>query len=210
MLRGYRLWIVAVVGLVALFAGVGFGLFQQSRYEQEAEHRRTDYARHTADQIRQGCATIAPPQQAQCLANAKDEYALKARDNQREYDDLVAQRKSALWTSIMGVAALLGMLLSAVGVLLVWTTFQETKRTNQIAMRENARSTRRTVASGRESALALGIAHRNADAAARQVEVAQEVTRFVAPSSGESNGRRVCATLSRAGSAPQVFRYDWL
>lgn len=177
MLKGYRSIVVALVGLAAIGGGVGFGLLQQSRYVQEAEHRRTDYARHAADQIRQGCASIAPPQQAQCLVDAVDEYAIKARDNQREYDDLVAQRKSALWTSIMGVAALLGMFLSAVGVLLVWTTFRETKRTNQIAMRENARSTRRALASGHESATALAIAQRNADAAARQVEVAQETAK---------------------------------
>ena len=177
MLRSYRGIILALVGLAAIGGGVGLGLLQQSRYEQEAVHRRTDYARHAADQIRQGCASITSPQQARCLASAVDEYALKTRDNQREYDDLVAQRTSALWASIMGVAALLGMLLSAVGVLLVWTTFQETKQTNQISMRENARSTRRALASGNESAAALVIAQRNADAAARQVEVAQDTAK---------------------------------
>ena len=77
----------------------------------------------------------------------------------------------------MGIAALFGMWLSAVGVLLVWTTFQETKRTNQIAMRENARLTLRALASGHESALALATAQRNADAAARQVEVAQDTAK---------------------------------
>lgn len=177
MSRGYRLLIVALAGLITIGGSVGYGLLQQTRYEQEAEHRRADYARNTADQIRQSCAPITPPQQAKCLANGGKEYALKTRDNQREYDDLVAQKTSALWTGIMGIAALLGMLLSAVGVLLVWTTFQETKRTNLIAMRENARSTRRAIAGADETARALLIAERNADAAARQVEVAQDTAR---------------------------------
>ena len=64
-------------------------------------------------------------------------YRLDGRDKQREYEDLVSQRKSALWAMIMGVAALAGMALSVVGVVLVWTTFNETRRANEIAKLQN-------------------------------------------------------------------------
>lgn len=117
-----------------MVVGLGYGLSQQAAHEQEAKQRSADYAKYAADQIKQTCVwTGSPPlEQARCIKGAVAEYRLKTRDNQREYEDLAAQRTSAPWTGIMGLAAVIGMALSAIGVALVYTTFNETRLTNRI------------------------------------------------------------------------------
>ena len=166
--------VFAVVGIATLFGSVGYGLNRQAFYEQEAQDRGANYAARAANQIEQSCLGIAPPQKTKCLKVAAPEYRLKIRDNQREQDDLAAQQTSALWTKIMGVVAVFGTALSAIGVALVWTAFIETKRTNLIAMRENARNTLRAVQSGYETSKALSIAKRNAAIAMKQVKISED------------------------------------
>ena len=153
-----------------------YGLGQQSKYQYEAESGHADYTRRATEVIPKGCLAHAARsvEKSNCIKKAVSEYRLKVRDNDREYRDLVAQQTSALWTGIMGIAALIGIALSALGVALVWTTFQETKRTNLIAMRENARNTRRAVANGKETAHDLKVAEINANASKAQVNIAEK------------------------------------
>jgi hypothetical protein len=128
MPRSDRGIIVAIGGLALLIGGVWYGLDQQSVYEQEAKDRHADYTRRAADQIERVCLARPASQKAYCIKEAVGEYRLKARDNEREHKDLVAQQTAALWAGTMGIAALLGMFLSAIGVALVYTTFRETQR----------------------------------------------------------------------------------
>lgn len=164
-------WLLVPLGAASLILGVGYGLNEQAAYEQEARQKSSDYAEHAANKIRQICGTVAAREEAACIKDAVAEYRLKTRDNQREHDDLVAQRKSALWTSIMGIAALIGMGLSAIGVALVYTTFSESRKTNRLAMKAGARSTTRAIASAQETATALAHAEASAIAMAKLVEV---------------------------------------
>lgn len=234
MVRGARpktrlaAW-AALLGLgFASVAGLaGYGFVQQDVYVQEAQHKAADYAEYAAHQKQQACIRIAArePEKEQCFADAQAEYELKTRDNRRDYDDLVAQRKSALWTAIMGMAALIGMALSAIGVFLVKQTFDETRRTNRIAMRENARATRRAVASARNAEAALAIAERNAKAAAEQVAVSQDSARRqlraylcvlalemdrITPEPGAAN---LTMPIQNTGTTPVktwYFRWRWM
>jgi hypothetical protein len=173
MPRGYRIAVFAAFGIGALCAGVVYGLNQQVFYEQEAQRRGADYAKRAADKVKQSCFGESASEKRKCAEIEASEYRLKIRDNQREQDDLAAQQTSALWTSLMGLAALIGMALSAVGVALVWTTFNETKRTNLIAMRENARNSRRSLSAGREAEAALRVARQNVKAASEQLRHAR-------------------------------------
>ncbi len=165
--------IVGVLALGTIGGGAWYGLDWQATYQQESKRKAADYAERAADQERQSCIGSPAIEKANCVEKARTEYDLKSRDNQREYDDLVAQHKAALWASVMGMAALIGMALSLVGIVLVYRTFMETKRTNRIALKENARSTRRAVAAGQETHRALDIATRNADAASRLAEISE-------------------------------------
>ena len=141
MLRGYRgkhgkAWRLAfALAGAALVAGlsVGWGLSQQAEYEWQAQHKGAEHARYARDYIRDRCVSMPVLDKIDCATKARDEHRAYQRDEQ----DLVAQKTSALWTMIMGWAATFGMVLSAVGVYLVWTTFAETRTANNIAREGN-------------------------------------------------------------------------
>ena len=125
------LTILAVV--VALSLGIWIinsGLTRDSEYQWQADDHSDEYAAYTQEQIRKACLLPSGIYEANCVAEKRHEY----REDRREERDLVAQRKSANWAYIMGAAAVLGMVLSAVGVVLVWITFRETRKANEIAV----------------------------------------------------------------------------
>src|SRR5687768_9206983 len=122
----WLVWIIGLTGIGMAISGVGFGLVEQRRYVEEANQAASEYARHTADKANESCSICTVREKHECLANAKHEYELKRSDKRREYDDLVAQQQSALWTGVMGVAAVAGMILSVAGIYLVYATFRET------------------------------------------------------------------------------------
>ncbi len=142
--------IVGYAGLTIAVSALLFGLFYQVRYAQQAEHGAADYARHAAREAYKPCRHIARTEFAECAANAKREYELNRNDNRRDYADLVAQQRAALWAAVMGIAALIGMALSAVGVWLVYTTFREAKRSANAAL-EAVKETRASNAIAREA-----------------------------------------------------------
>lgn len=125
--------IIAAVAAVLIVAAICLGLYQQSKYVDEAAQRSAEYAKHARDKVGQTCAAVPAPEKASCVEKAETEQQLAQADNERNEKDLVAQRTSALWTAIMGVAALIGMGLSAVGVWLVFDTFRATRRATEIA-----------------------------------------------------------------------------
>lgn len=108
---------------------IGYGLLESANYERQSHDKSNHYARETSEKVAQTCIRLTPVERIDCL--------YKATDAQREYEynqaDLVAQRQSALWAYIMAGAAVIGMLLSVVGVILVWTTFRETKKAASIS-----------------------------------------------------------------------------
>lgn len=53
--------------------------------------------------------------------------------NQREIRDLQAQESSAYWAAAMFWATATALVLSVIGIRLVWTTFRETRKANDIA-----------------------------------------------------------------------------
>lgn len=153
--RGKRFaaYLATTLGLVFVAYALIYGLSQQGHYVQSANDAAAKYARDTAYQEKKACRGVPAMQLVQCRADAKAEYNQKRADNRREYDDLVAQQKSALWTGIMGVAALTGMVLSVVGIYLVYTTFRETKLANVIA-RQAAASAASDARSSRNALIA--------------------------------------------------------
>ncbi|MGB7655423.1 MAG: hypothetical protein WBL74_08070 [Novosphingobium sp.] len=132
----YSDWLVraafAVLILITAAGGL-YGLSKQVSYEQTAENHAQEYTRNAGEKANQACLTLPRSQQSQCLVDTKREQDDQGRDKHREYDDLVAQQTSALWTKIMGLAAITGMILSVVGVWLIYATFQETRAANDIA-----------------------------------------------------------------------------
>ncbi len=132
MLRGNRGFVVALVGLTAAIAFywfIGDLSSVSSGIQSEASDRANKYGEDAQSYKQRRCVGLAPAIAEDCQHQADQ----TARENQRVELDLAAQQMTAWWTQIMGVAALVGMALSAVGVWLVWTTFAETKAANEIA-----------------------------------------------------------------------------
>ena len=122
---------IAALIMASIF--IGYGLTQDAEYQRQADAQSREYAAYTQDQERQDCFPLAGYDKSDCIAEKRHEY----RADRRNERDLVAQRKSANWAYIMGAAAVIGMVLSVVGVALVWTTFAETRKANQIALMEH-------------------------------------------------------------------------
>jgi hypothetical protein len=107
----------------------GWGVWFQLGYHQQATDKSAQYERWSDHEIKTGCPSLGKLTKAECTYQAKQ----SAHENKRDEYDLYAQRTSALWAGIMAVAALLGIGLSGVGVYLVKTTFDETRKANNIA-----------------------------------------------------------------------------
>jgi hypothetical protein len=131
MPRGNWVNIAKVAGLATLAVLAIFGLRQLQVHSDELEQYaayRSDIHRQNAEyHIERVCPTA--PSKIDCINQTRQ----AKRENQREEQDLAAQKITAWWTQVMGIAAMIGMALSAVGVYLVWTTFAETRRGNAIA-----------------------------------------------------------------------------
>jgi uncharacterized Tic20 family protein len=121
--------LIALAFVVALILGAVFinsGLSRDAVYQRQADANAREYSAYTDQQIRQSCVRLVGDEKANCIAK----YRQERRNNERNEQDLVAQRQSANWAYIMGAAAVIGMVLSVIGVVLVWTTFDETRRAN--------------------------------------------------------------------------------
>jgi hypothetical protein len=127
---------IKIGGLTALFLFVIWATYSDlssvsDSYEHSAADASTHYAENAEKLIGYACRPLTAAEKQKCIDQAEQ----FARENQRIEQDLAAQKVTAWWTKIMGIAALIGMGLSAVGVWLVKTTFDETRKSNAIAQR---------------------------------------------------------------------------
>jgi hypothetical protein len=123
--------LIALAFVLALILGALFinsGLSRDAVYQGQANTNTREYAAYTDQQIRQSCIRLIGDEKTNCIAK----YQHERRNNERNEQDLVAQRQSANWAYITGAAAVIGMVLSVIGVVLVWTTFDETRKANKI------------------------------------------------------------------------------
>lgn len=122
---------------------VTFGGVQQKIYFDIAGSHAIASRQNALVKIRASCAVEKSPDMCRTAA------LRAARAEQREEYDLYSQRTMASWTAIMGIMAITGAALSAIGIYLVWRTWDAT--------REAAESSRKTLRSyiARERAVIL-------------------------------------------------------
>jgi hypothetical protein len=125
--------VVALIGLAIVAAALFFLIRDLSTvdaaYRNSAANASIKYHRDAEAYVKESCITSTGLREVDCATKADE----AAREGQRKEQDLAAQNITAWWTKVMGIAALIGMALSAVGVWLVKTTFDETRKANQIA-----------------------------------------------------------------------------
>jgi hypothetical protein len=118
-----------VIATLVAATFISFGLLKSAQYEWQADANSGHYSEYTRKKIAETCVAVSALEKAKCVYEARD----KKREYRYNQRDLVAQKRSALWAYIMAVAAVVGMALSALGVWLVKTTFDETRTANEIA-----------------------------------------------------------------------------
>lgn len=124
MLRGYRGIILALAGLALLGANpVSYDARGNPATAQS--DKRPD----KKEDVASGISRIGEALEAQ---NAKTDPYEEDR-NKREIRDLQAQENSAYWAQAMFWATVGALVLSFIGIGLVWITFRETKSSNKIA-----------------------------------------------------------------------------
>jgi hypothetical protein len=125
MPRGCRFIILAIVGLI--LAGNAQPVSKDARSNSPAEQNNQKPASHP--DITVSVSRISDALEAQ---NDKADPYEKER-NEREIRDLQAQENSAYWAAAMFWATATALLISIVGIGLVWTTFRETRKANSIS-----------------------------------------------------------------------------
>jgi hypothetical protein len=120
------LFVISVLTFCTVW--IGYGLLESAKYEQQANDKIGEYTDYTRDKVTQACAGGDKIENIKCVTEAFE----AKREYEYNQSDLVAQRQSALWAYIMAAAAVFGIALSAVGVWLVKTTFDETRMANRI------------------------------------------------------------------------------
>jgi len=133
----YVLLSLAILAVLVVAGGVIYGGLKLERtYKIEAAEASDQAADRARVQVGRDCAPLAPMAKNKCEAEVSNAY----RSYRKETRDLEAQRTTALWTAYMGGAALLGMAVSIIGVLLVYLTFAETRAGTRVARREYGRA----------------------------------------------------------------------
>lgn len=110
---GYWLYIVSVVA-VGFLALIGIQQFVDRSY---ASRNAADYAANTKSQIAAEC--VIPDDYVKCVREIRQ----ASDSSQRDEYDLYSQQTMALWTMVMGIMAVVGVALSALGVYLIWRTW---------------------------------------------------------------------------------------
>lgn len=216
MPRGYRCIIVAAVGWLILSG---------AQHPAKQPHRSTS-AQETAPAAKP-IATPTPPPSASEPAKfvaypGYDPDPCYHAEN-KDAADLCAQWRAAIAAEKAvqeaGRAttwAVVATALSFIGVCgLIYTIWQtqgslgEARRGNRLAMKANARATRQAISGARDTAEALAIAKRNADAADKQIEIAADAMKD-AREIGERQVRAYVAVLDpewvvRPGAAPILW-----
>jgi hypothetical protein len=104
--------------VAAVIVAVGYS--RQTQYEHEAKDYARENAWHADKDVAYRCVPLPPLGERNCTIEARREQ----REYQRREQDLYAQKTTALWTLLMGSAAILGVVLSVVGVWLVYVTYR--------------------------------------------------------------------------------------
>jgi hypothetical protein len=124
MSRSYRCIIFAIAGLILL------GTDNPSQNpSSNATAAQTDQKSRQHEDISLGVSRIGDALEAQ---NSKTDPYEKER-NEREIRDLQAQENSAYWAEAMFWATISALVLSAIGVGLVYTTFDQARKATAIA-----------------------------------------------------------------------------
>lgn len=112
--------IIAAVIFTVIIAWTAF--IEDMAIYQDADRNSDQYERMAREKIAEKCRMLPSDTKYDCI----DEIKETSRDRQRKEYDLYSQRAMALWTSVMGGMAVIGVALSMIVAYLIWETWRET------------------------------------------------------------------------------------
>lgn len=121
-------FVVAVI-VVASGAAISWGVVKSSSFARSASERQSSIHLAQKAEVASSCQLVGTKPDPACALP----IVRQGRKSARAEAELAAQQQSAAWTQLMAIVAVVGTALSFLGVFLVWTTFDETRRSNAIA-----------------------------------------------------------------------------
>ena len=105
-------------------------LFSDFGISKNAERRSAEFVRMGAARTKIDCQiALNNPTKPLCGQSVDDQV----RSQIRSEEELAAQKLSAQWTRIAGISALAALLTGFIGIILVYRTFKETQKSNEIS-----------------------------------------------------------------------------
>ena len=152
-----------------LIAGIALykGWASQAAFEVQTSQTAKSARNHANTQLARYCAPLPNEAESNCRREVEDSY----RDYYKESRDLEAQRVTAMWTALMGSAALVGMVFSIIGVGLVFATFQQTLK-QAAEIKESVASAGRSATAMEGVAVSMAI---NAEQVVRSVGISADI-----------------------------------
>lgn len=134
MLNGDRLrnYTVGFLAGLALAILVGLSLWRgasdlENQITLQAQKEAAQYADPARISVECKASSVAAPAQQDCISPESE----AASEAERNTYDLEAQQTVAVWTRVMGKAAIIGMGVGIIGLFLIFTTFWETRKAAQ-------------------------------------------------------------------------------
>jgi hypothetical protein len=121
--------LVAFVAVAFCLGVIEIASLRQGHLYNDASRQANYYAERANDEIAVKCARLAGQPKRDCEQPIED----VARQNQRDEHDLYSQQAVALWTSIMGVMAVIGVAVSGAGLWAIIKTIRQGHESNRIA-----------------------------------------------------------------------------
>lgn len=125
----YTLLGFVIVFLIWLAISIGVVAYGSGREDQRRDQAPAAYSDTAKKKAMESCAGQETGAAYECIYEKVESSQEQARGEQ----DLIAQQKSANGTLITAAAALISLFVSMVGIGLVYTTFAETRKANEIA-----------------------------------------------------------------------------
>jgi hypothetical protein len=124
---------VLAIAVLAAAATSGWLIYSANQLElehqQNAKARADNYTNRASVAEQRTCAHLAAKAKLDCIKEERQ----TARQGRHDEYDLQAQFVMSVWTRYMGVAAIIGMAVGIFGLGLVFVTFHETRKANEIA-----------------------------------------------------------------------------
>lgn len=121
----YHTWIALGLLLLAVLIWLVWGFASQQTESRIRGEQSTDaHIEYAEDRIDEECLTLDGMALRDCIHQEIE----ASRDHNRANQDLQAQQEMALFTKIMGATAVVGLVLGAGSVVLIFLTLSETQR----------------------------------------------------------------------------------